>query len=57
MVVRIIKRISGVYDVYNCSSGEWIFSRIDPDNVFLELSKLRYVVWDFIDEEISRKMT
>lgn len=51
MAVRIIKRTSGIYDVYNCSSGKWIFSRTHPDNVFLELSKLRYIIREFIDEK------
>jgi hypothetical protein len=51
MVIRIIHRKDGVYDVYDRTSGKWLFSRTSADNVFSWLSWQQFVLIDFVDEE------
>ena len=38
-----------IYDVYEANSGSWLFSRVNPDNVFRELSDSSCII-TFIDE-------
>lgn len=52
MAVRIILRKDNVYDVYNRTSGQWLFSTASADNVFSRLSKMPSISIDFIDETI-----
>lgn len=59
MVIRIYKKPNGMYDVFEYSTlygtEYWLFSRNDPDNVFMELSHLvdfKYII-EFIDKEFE----
>lgn len=53
MVIKIIYRKDRIYDVYDKSTGKWLFSRGAANNVFSELSKMRpSVVIEFEDESI-----
>lgn len=53
MFYIIILRKDGVYDVYDRVSGAWLFTRVCPDNVFSELSKMPAIPIDFVDESVS----
>lgn len=50
MHVRIRKRENGMYDVYNRMTGQWILSRMSPDNILSYLSDNLITRIDFIDE-------
>lgn len=53
--VEVIKRTDGVYDVYLIlKNGRtwWLFSRVNADNVFSELSKMGIISINWRDEEI-----
>lgn len=41
-----------MYDVYNGMFGKWLFSRMNADTVFSQLSKYGLVQIEFIDEEL-----
>lgn len=46
----IVHRLDpNIYDVYEANSGSWLFSRVNPDNVFRELSDSSCII-RFIDE-------
>ena len=51
MAIRIIHRKDGMYDVYERSTGKWLFSRYSADNVFSWLAEIKYVWIDFVDEQ------
>lgn len=52
MTVRVIHRKNGMYDVYDKTNGNWLFSRNSPDNVFVELSKYPCFRLFFVDETL-----
>ena len=52
MHVRIYKRKNGMYDVYNRMSGQWLLSRMSPDNILAYLSSNLITGIDFIDETL-----
>ena len=52
MHVRIRKRENGMYDVYNRMTGQWILSRMSPDNILSYLSDNLITRIDFIDETL-----
>lgn len=51
LMLRIIHRRDGMYDVYNGMFGQWLFSYGSADNVFSQLAKYeRLMQIKFIDE-------
>ena len=52
MVIRIIHRKDGIYEIYDRTNRKWLFSRTSADNVFSWLSWQDFVLIDFIDEEV-----
>lgn len=53
MTLKIIHRKNDMYDVYDKESGEWLFSRSHPDNVFDKLEKYGAVNIEFVDENFT----
>jgi len=53
MAVRIIKRKSGIYDIYRRDNGTWLQSYNSPDNVLEWLSEQVCPNPEFIDESIG----
>lgn len=53
MYVRIHKRENGMYDVYNRMTGQWLLSRMSPDNILSYLSDNLITRIDFIDETLD----
>lgn len=53
MHVRIRKRENGMYDVYNRMTGQWLLSRMSPDNILSYLSDNLITRIDFIDETLD----
>ena len=50
MILRIVHSKDGVYDVYDRTSGKWLFSKMSADNVLLQLAKYGLIQVEFIDE-------
>ena len=51
--LRIIHCKDGVYDVYDRTSKEWLFSYLSADNVFSQLAKYRLINVEFVDENFN----
>ena len=51
--IKIIRRPSGIYDVYDRETGEHMFSRSHPDNVFAKLDRIYPLAIYFVDEQLS----
>lgn len=50
MILRIVHCRDDMYDVYDRTSGKWLFSRTSADNVFSQLAKYGLVQIEFTDE-------
>jgi hypothetical protein len=55
MIIRIIKRKSGIYDCFDEETCKWLFTRNSPDNVINEITKYSPCKIQFRDETILRK--
>lgn len=58
--IRVYKKTNGMYDVFEYlplfNTENWLFSRLHPDNVFLELSRLNdEISLEFIDREFEQE--
>ena len=50
LMLRIIHRKDGMYDVYNGIFGQWLFSYGSADNVFSKLANYGPIQIEFVDE-------
>lgn len=50
LMLRIIHRRDGVYDVYNGMFGQWLYSYESADKVFLKLANYGPMQIEFVDE-------
>lgn len=50
LMLRIIHRRDGMYDVYNGIFGQWLFSYGSADNVFSKLANYGPMQIEFVDE-------
>ena len=50
LMLRIIHRRDGVYDVYNGMFGQWLYSYESADNVFSKLADYGPMQIEFVDE-------
>ena len=57
MTIRIVRRIDGVYDVYDGDSDKLLFCRASADNVLTQLGQMQSIAIDFVDEEFERWRT
>lgn len=56
LMLRIVRRRDGMYDVYNGIFGQWLFSYGSADNVFAQLAKYGPMQIEFIDEVFSKRL-
>lgn len=53
MILRIVHSKDGVYDVYDRTSGKWLFSKMSADNILLQLAKYGPIQVELIDETFN----